>query len=350
MTETYKVIGLMSGTSLDGVDLAFCEFTLDQSWTFKIIKTETCAYSQEWLNRLINIHKGSAIELSITNLKYGKYLGELINSFIDKNSIKADFIASHGHTVFHQPEKSLTLQIGDGNAIAAQTELLVIYDFRSKDVAFGGQGAPLVPIGDRLLFSNYNYCINLGGIANISFERNGKRIAFDICPANQVLNYLANQFNKAFDKNGEIASKGKLNQALLNKLNDLDYYKQDAPKTLGREWVEESILPILNQSKISIEDQLHTFTEHIAAQISIILNQELGNALISGGGAYNQFLVNRIQSLSNSKIEIPSSDIVDFKEAMIFAFLGTLRLRNEINCLSSVTGAFRDSSTGIITA
>jgi anhydro-N-acetylmuramic acid kinase len=350
MANSYKVIGLMSGTSLDGVDLAYCEFILDSKWKFQISHTETTPYPKHWFNILSKIHLGSALDLSEANINYGHYLGNLVKSFVAKHSLNVDFIASHGHTIFHQPEKSLTVQIGDGNAISAQTGLPVVYDFRSKDVALGGQGAPLVTVGDQLLFSNYDFCINLGGIANLSFDKNGKRIAFDICPANQVLNYLSKKLNKKYDDKGKIAARGNLNTDLISFLNDQNYYKKEAPKTLGREWVEEKILPILNSSQISIEDQLRTFTEHIAIQITKVVNQSEGKALLTGGGAHNLFLIERIRALSQSVIVIPSSDIIDYKEAMIFGFLGVLRMRNEVNSLCSVTGACNDSSTGIITA
>lgn len=348
MRQSYAVIGLMSGTSLDGADMAFCKFDYDSYWTFKILKAETIPYTKEWNSKLKNLYVKSAIELASTNIEYGSYLGTIVKDFISRNHLSVDFIASHGHTIFHQPQNKLTLQIGDGNSIAAQTVLPVVYDFRSKDVSLGGQGAPLVPIGDKLLFNDYDYCINLGGIANISFDQNGKRIAFDICPANQVLNFLSNESGKPFDDKGQLASGGLIDASLLNTLNSLDFYSKPTPKSLGREWVEEVNHPILNQSKAKTEDKLRTFTEHIAIQITTIINQKTGKILITGGGAHNDFLIERIQSLTKSQIIIPSPKLIDYKEAMIFAFLGTLRMRNEINCLSSVTGATRDSSSGII--
>ena len=348
MRQSYAVIGLMSGTSLDGVDLAFCKFEYGSKWTFTIHKAKTIPYTKEWNSKLKNLHLKSAIELARTNIEYGSYLGTIVKDFISRNHLSVDFIASHGHTIFHQPQNKLTLQIGDGNSIAAQTALPVIYDFRSKDVSLGGQGAPLVPIGDKLLFNDYDYCINLGGIANISFDQHGKRIAFDICPANQILNFLSNELGKPFDDKGKIASRGIVNTTLLSTLNSLGFYSDPTPKSLGREWVEEAILPILDHREIKTEDKLRTFTEHIAIQITTIINQKPGKTLVTGGGAHNDFLIERIQSLTQSQIVIPSLKLIDYKEAMIFAFLGTLRMRNEINCLSSVTGASRDSSSGII--
>ena len=235
--KSYNVIGLMSGTSLDGVDIAFCKFVYNEGWDYEIIDATTIKYPEDWEKRLYNLPESQAETLALTDIEFGQYLGKIVNDYISKNNFSVDFISSHGHTVYHQPEKRLTLQIGDGPSIFAVTGLPVIYDFRSLDVALGGQGAPLVPIGDKLLFNEYYYCLNLGGIANISFEDKGRRIAFDICPVNQVINYLASECGKSFDDKGTIASKGRLNLRLLNMLNDLEYYSQLPPKSLGKEWV-----------------------------------------------------------------------------------------------------------------
>ena len=259
----------MSGTSLDGLDIAYCIFIFeDGKWTYQITKATTIHYSAKWKIRLSTLQEKSALELTKTNVEYGYYIGDQVNKFIKENKFQPDFIASHGHTIFHQPNDRFTLQIGDGNAIAATTSLPVIYDFRSLDVALGGQGAPLVPIGDRLLFSNFDFCINLGGFANISFEKENQRIAFDICPVNIVLNELAIAENKSFDEGGKLAESGEVNITILAELNELKYYKMKAPKSLGREWVEENIFPIFSKYKVSNIDLLTTFTEHIAVQIS----------------------------------------------------------------------------------
>ena len=347
--DRYLVIGLMSGTSLDGLDIALCEFRYqDNKWSFEIQETETRNYSDYWLGKLTNIHNADAEELTRLHFEYGHFLGEQVNSFIKRIGQKPGFIASHGHTIFHQPEKKYTLQIGDGNAIAAKTGLPVVFDFRSIDVALGGQGAPLVPIGDRLLFPNYGSCINLGGIANISYESNKQRIAFDICPVNQVLNSLSTELGKAFDNKGEMASEGNLDHELLQGLNNLGYYKSTPPKSLGKEWVDENIFPLLDSFSIPLKDKLRTFTEHIALQIGDIVNKNAGKTLVTGGGAYNSFLIERIKANTSSEIVIPNDELIEFKEAMIFAFLGVLRIRDEINCLSSVTGASRDSCAGVV--
>ncbi|NOX47646.1 MAG: anhydro-N-acetylmuramic acid kinase [Chlorobi bacterium] len=347
--ENHLVIGLMSGTSLDGLDIALCSFHYqDNNWSFKILDTKTQRYPDYWLNQLASIHNAGAEDLTRLHFEYGHFLGEQVKSFIKRTGQKPDFIASHGHTIFHRPEKEYTLQIGDGNAIAAVTGLPVVFDFRSKDVALGGQGAPLVPIGDKLLFPGYDSCINLGGIANISYESNNQRIAFDICPANQVLNSLSNQLEEPFDNNGEMASEGNLNLELFERLNALGYYESKPPKSLGKEWVDENIYPLLNLFSIPIKDKLRTFTEHIALQITNIINANRGKVLITGGGAYNDFLIERIKASTSCQIEIPNNELIEFKEAMVFAFLGVLRKRNEINCLSSVTGASRNSCSGTL--
>ncbi|OQX75557.1 MAG: anhydro-N-acetylmuramic acid kinase [Bacteroidetes bacterium 4484_249] len=346
--KEYKVIGLMSGTSLDGVDIAFCKFIFDKEWRFEIIHAETIEYPEEWLDRLVKLPQTHAEFLTQTNVEYGHYLGQITKDFIDRKKIKPEFISSHGHTIFHQPEKHFTLQIGDGASIAAETGLPVVFDFRSLDVARGGQGAPLVPVGDKLLFGEYNYCLNLGGIANISYEEKGRRIAFDICPVNQALNYLTNECGKSFDDKGMIASSGNVNAELSDTLNELKYYSQLPPKSLGKEWVEKFIFPILNTFSIPVEDKLRTFSEHIAQQISKVLKTETGKLLITGGGAYNDFLIKMIRNYTKNEIIVPDKILIEYKEAMIFAFLGVLKIRGEVNCLSSVTGAKEDSSGGVV--
>jgi len=347
--NTYKVIGLMSGTSLDGVDIAYCEFKFDREWDFKIGCAETIDYQQKWIDRLTSLINSDAEKISYTHFEYGKYLGEITGNFIRKNRLSPDFISSHGHTIFHQPEKGFTLQIGDGNSISAVTGFPVVFDFRSLDVALGGQGAPLVPIGDRLLFGQFDYCLNLGGIANISFEQAGKRLAFDICPVNIALNFLASLAGRRYDNNGSIASKGFIIPPLLKKLNQLNYYPKNPPKSLSREWIESNFFPLINKGSDPIENKLRTVIEHIAIQIAAVLNPlPQGKLLITGGGAKNKFLVEVLRTKVGCNVVVPEVEIIDFKEALIFAFLGVLRWRREINTLSSVTGAKRDSCGGSI--
>ncbi len=345
----YKVIGMMSGTSLDGIDLAYCTFEYKEDlWGFKIEKSITIEYPKDWkYNLKESIYKNKNQLQSLDKL-YGEFLGITCKNFIKDYDLDPDLIASHGHTVFHNPDKGFTLQIGNGEKIARICNTPTVYDFRSTDVKLGGQGAPLVPIGDKLLFSEFDFCLNLGGFANISFDKNNKRIAFDICPVNIVINELCEQIGLDYDKDGKIAQKGNIDTVLLTELNNLDYYQKAFPKSLGKEFIIEKVNPILNKYSLSIEDQLRTFYEHIAKQIASILNSKKGNSiLISGGGAYNVFLIELIRKHINKKIILPSKEIIEYKEAIIFAFLGVLKLRNENNCLASVTGASSDNSGGI---
>ncbi|MET3036148.1 anhydro-N-acetylmuramic acid kinase [Chryseobacterium sp. NRRL B-14859] len=341
-------IGLMSGTSLDGLDICFAEFEKQDRWTFQILKTETLPYSENWENKLKNSIRLSAEELLELHSEYGFYLGEQVLQFIKKYQLEnISLIASHGHTVFHQPQRKFTLQIGDGRAIKIATGLPVVYDFRSQDVLMNGNGAPLVPIGDELLFPAYNACLNLGGFSNISLTSNGKRIAFDIAPVNIVLNKLAQQLGKGFDEHGNLARKGKINENLLDQLNSLDFYRQQHPKSLGIEWCNQYIFPMLEN--IEALDSLATFTEHIARQISNVINEyEIKDILFTGGGAYNSFLVEKIKAKTKSNIIIPEKEIIEYKEALIFAFMGVLKMNNEINVLSSTTGSTADHCSGIL--
>jgi anhydro-N-acetylmuramic acid kinase len=349
--KNYNVIGVMSGTSLDGIDLAHIHFVVkEDKWSYEILESETISYSTDWLNKLkvaVSFSKEELIEL---NEDYTELLGKIIKSFIDKHQLKSlDAVCSHGHTILHQPQNGFTLQIGNLPKIASIIQEKVVCDFRVQDVQLGGQGAPLVPIGDRILFSEYDYCLNLGGFSNISFEENSKRIAFDISPVNTVLNFYSNKLGLNYDDKGKIARSGKINADLLNELNALDYYKKSFPKSLGFEFVKEIVLPLIEKYTITIEDKMHTFTEHIALQTSLALPNKKGKILITGGGAYNDFLIERMQyHLPNIQIIIPDNKTLEFKEALIFALLGVLKLRNEINVLSSVTGAKMDHSSGII--
>ncbi len=341
----------MSGTSLDGVDLAHIQFEIkNKQWSFKILESETVPYSTDWVNQLKSAVDFSKAELEILNQNYTQLLSQIIVNFIEKYQISnLDAVCSHGHTILHQPQNGFTLQIGNLPEIATLTGQKIVCDFRVEDVRLGGQGAPLVPIGDRILFSEYDYCMNLGGFSNVSFEENGKRIAFDISPVNTVLNFYADQLGLNYDDKGKISSIGKIHTELLSKLNNLDFYKQQHPKSLGFEFVKETVLPLMESYKISIENKLRTFTEHIAIQTALALPKKQGSLFITGGGAYNDFLIFCIQKqLPKMTVVIPEKKILEFKEALIFALLGVLKLRNEINVLSSVTGAKEDHSAGFI--
>lgn len=346
--KTYFAIGLMSGTSLDGLDICYAKFQNIATWEFEILKTETIPYSIEWKNRLQNAILLSAEDLLALDKEYGFYLGEKTQEFISKNNITdLDFIASHGHTVFHQPQRKFTLQIGDGRAIKLTTKKPVIYDFRSQDVLMGGNGAPLVPIGDELLFSQYDACLNLGGFSNISLQKNHQRIAFDISPVNVVLNYFAEKLGKNYDENGDFARNGAINFKILEQLNALTFYQKPAPKSLGVEFVNSEVLPLLKDE--TPENIIATFTEHIAEQIAKVFNDnQLKTVLVTGGGTFNTYLLEKIRGKSQTELIVPDENIINFKEALIFAFMGVLRLRNEINVLCSATGSSENHCSGIL--
>ena len=341
-------IGVMSGTSLDGIDLVYVKFLKKEYSFFEIIHTETVSYTKEWKQVLKQAIHLSSKELLDLDVVYGKHLGSVLVNFISNYKIiEIDFIASHGHTILHQPEEGITLQIGSGAEIAKITQQKVVSDFRTQDVNLGGQGAPLVPIGDELLFSKYDFCLNLGGFSNVSFKKESKRIAFDICPVNIVLNHYANKIGLEYDENGSIASEGYLNRSLLEKLNTLAFYNKEAPKSLGLEWVQQEIFPLIDTIEEDISSVLRTFVAHIAIQISKII-KDSDSVLITGGGVFNSFLIQEIENYSNIKIVQASDTLINYKEALIFALLGVLKVDNQINCLKSVTGAHKNHSSGVV--
>ncbi|HDO27471.1 MAG TPA: anhydro-N-acetylmuramic acid kinase [Bacteroidetes bacterium] len=351
MTQHDKVLGIMSGSSMDGIDLAFCEFHPGQNnrWHFKIIKAETLPFPRKWQNILSKLPSLKAKKLIEYHLAFGRFLGKTTTKFLNNHSLSPDFIASHGHTIFHRPQKGFTFQLGYGQAIATVTGKVVVSDFRTNDILLGGQGAPLVPIGDELLFPEYDLCLNLGGIANISYRKEGRRRAFDICPANQILNYLSRKNGRAYDHEGKMAQKGKVNNSLLKRLNTDPYYSLSYPKSLGNDYVRKKFIRIIEEYDDTVENKLRTSVEHIAGQVHhAALTHPPGRMLVTGGGAFNTFLIERIKQLTGHEIIIPDETLVHFREALIFAFMGVLRIRNEVNCLASVTGASKDSSCGVI--
>jgi len=349
--EYYNVIGVMSGTSLDGVDLAHIHFHIkNNQWAFEILECKTISYNKNWIATLKTAVEYSAEQLQGLNQNYTQLLASIIINFIKEYKIgDLDAVCTHGHTILHQPQNGFTLQIGNLPEIAKLIQQKVVCDFRVQDVELGGQGAPLVPIGDRILFAEYDYCINLGGFSNVSFEENNSRIAFDISPVNTVLNFYANQLGLDYDDKGQISRTGICNDILLNELNNLSFYHKKHPKSLGFEFVKEIVLPLIESYQIPIEDKLHTFTEHVAIQIANALPHKENSLFTTGGGAYNDFLIERIKYyLPEMNVVIPNKKILEFKEALIFALLGVLKIRKEVNVLQTVTGAKYDHSSGVI--
>ena len=358
MAITYRVIGLMSGTSLDGLDLAYCEFTYHREhWQFTIPVAETKPYSSEWHHTLSRITEVSGEELMLTDQRLGTWMGRAAEEFIRKHDLLPHFIASHGHTVFHQPERHLTYQMGNGFALQAACQLPVVANFRNYDVAIGGQGAPLVPVGDRLLFGEYDFCLNLGGIANVSTEQNGQRIAYDIGPANMVSNYFVQAIGQDYDEGGTLAAQGTVDSSWVDQFDRLDYYAAPYPKSLGYEWIHQYLIQPLEQSPLTLEDRLATIAHHATRQISRNLEQQMlekrqseARVLVTGGGAFNDYFMQCLRQYSGEAIEyvIPDAQLISFKEALVFALLGVLRVRGEVNCLASVTGAAYDHSAGVM--
>ncbi|HRO76550.1 MAG TPA: anhydro-N-acetylmuramic acid kinase [Crocinitomicaceae bacterium] len=350
----YNIIGIMSGTSLDGVDISYCKYTKSgsTSWSFELFCGKTYDYPDSIVAELQNPFALSASRLAELHTELGGIYGDFVNQFIkefnlDKNEISA--IASHGQTIFHQPDKGFTTQIGCGTKMAVVTGLQVINDFRSKDVYLGGQGAPLVPVGDFLLFKERaDAFLNIGGFCNISFQENGKIVAFDICAGNLPLNKLALNKGLKYDKNGDLARTGEINFFLLGLLNALPYYEEHYPKSLGVEWLEMEFYPLIKFDK-EIENNIRTIVEHIAMQLSDTINKlDIQKVLVTGGGAKNSYLIERLQQYCTKEIVIPSEEIIDLKEAIIFGFLGALYLQKDKNVFKSVTGALNDSVSGTL--
>ncbi len=351
MPEIFRITGLMSGTSLDGVDLACCEFSWkNRKWDFRILAAETIPYPPPILNQLEATTEWNNVLLDELDYSLGRYFAMLINEFHTQHGLRPDLISSHGHTILHDPANGITFQAGEGRTMADLTGITVVNDFRSEDVAQGGQGAPLVPVGDRLLFRNFGACLNLGGFANISYDHpKGHMIAFDIVPVNMALNRIARLQGLPYDKDGRLASLGTVDQEMLDRLNALEYFQMDPPKSLGREWFTRYHAPIPDLSKIEINDQMATLTEHMAIQLAIAVNRSgAQSVLVTGGGALNQNLLKRFRKKCKSRIHIPQMDLILYKEALVFALLGLLKIRGEVNCLASVTGGASDLSTGTI--
>ena len=353
--KIYKILGLMSGTSLDGLDLCYCHITKDAGeWSFEIVETKSLSYSDEMQLELKDAIYLKANELLQFHNTYGTWLGKEAKQFIKDKKLDLDYIASHGHTTHHQPKHGLTFQIGSGQHLANESGCKVICDFRTNDVALGGQGAPLVPIGDQLFFGQYDFCLNLGGISNISLEQKGRRIAYDIGLANMILNYITRKIDLDYDKGGELARSGNINQPMLDRLNGLKYYILPHPKSIGYEWFVEEVVPIVDSTDDTTENLLHTAIHHICEKVGQQVNlnsvKKSNSLFVTGGGALNHFLIEVLQEKLDNDTEIVATkkELIEFKEALVFALMGALRVAQETNVLKSVTGAKRDSSSGVV--
>jgi anhydro-N-acetylmuramic acid kinase len=358
----YRVIGLMSGSSLDGLDIAYVHLHESAGkWSYEIVKADCYPYSAEWVSRLTSAIGLNARDYLLLHTAYGAEIGQLVNRFIADNQLhyQVQLIASHGHTTFHLPGQRMTGQLGDGAAIAAATGINTVTDLRAMDIALGGQGAPIVPIGEKMLLGNYQFFLNLGGIANISLNHPDQYVAFDICPANRVLNLLANKAGKEYDAGGQLAQSGKVNEDLLQKLNALDYYRQPFPKSLANDFGTDTVYPIVEAAGLSTEDALRTCVEHLCMQIKnatglLLPRLQQGsevNLLATGGGALNTFVMERLREVLQPQginVVIPDESLVQYKEALVMALIGVLRWREENNVLSSVTGASRNSIGGAV--
>lgn len=348
--EFNRVVGLMSGTSLDGLDIALCQFKKHETgFSFEIQQAETIQYPAQIAQGLSRCHTWEALPFVDFHREYGHFLGQSVRHFLETNDLQADLVASHGHTIFHNPALGRNFQLGDAAALAVSSKLTTVADFRSQDICLGGQGAPLVPVGDDLLFGEYRYRLNLGGFSNISYRNEQGLQAYDVSPFNLVLNFLAARLGYAYDDKGSIASTGHVHPELLNRLNELPFYRLHGPKSLGREWLETSVFPLIEQAKVSIQDALCTFVEHAAIQTGRCLaGNSDDSVLITGGGAYNQYFIERLKAHTSVKIILPEDKLINFKEALVFAFLGFLRMNHLPNVYHSVTGAIQDSISGSV--
>lgn len=354
--KTYSVIGIMSGSSMDGIDLAHCKISNnDGQYTFSLEECETIPYDEVWRLRLSQLRKADSLSYCKTDVFYGHHIGHLVNKFIAKHNLKVDLVASHGHTVFHYPDEMITRQVGDGASLSAICKLPVVTDFRSMDVAKKGQGAPLVAIGDHYFFNEYDFCLNLGGFANISGKIGEFRVSFDICPANILLNRVARDLHQEYDKDGAIAAQGNIHYKLLENLNNIDYYGMPFPKSLNRDWINDELWQIVKEGdKLSPEDKMKTFVDHIGIQIGKSIDYLSSKVpagkkvLVTGGGAFNNVLMDHIRTHSEAEFIVPDEKLVKFKEALIFALMGVLRVENKENINKTFTGAKSNSVSGAL--
>lgn len=343
----HRVLGVMSGSSLDGLDLALCSFQEGQGrWKHAIEDAVTVPFGGDTRGRLMNAMGADGLELARLHRDLGIRIGEESRDFLAGRHV--DLIASHGHTIFHQPAEGLTFQAGCGAHIAAITGRPTACDLRTLDVALGGQGAPLVPMGELLLFPDHRAFLNIGGICNISLHIDGKMTGYDVCIGNQALNELAAEAGMPYDARGATARTGRIMQDLLDQLDALPFHQQPPPRSLGREWFDAAVKPLIADTRIPVADRLRSTVEHIAGQLAHALLPAEGPVLVTGGGAHNSFLAERLAALAKVPVDVPGPKLVDFKEALVFALLGLLRWQGRPNTLAGVTGASRDSSGGAL--
>jgi len=352
----YKVLGVMSGSSLDGLDLCISGFRqVENLWEGEIIASAAVSFPPHIYDRLGNARNLSALEITLLENEFTLFVAKALNENFNEHDFS--LIGFHGHTVFHNPSEGYTLQIGNGSLLSAECNKPVVYDFRRTDVALGGQGAPLVPVGDALLFNQYGGCLNLGGIANLSvIPKTGntqKLSGYDVCACNQLLNNFAKQIGLSYDDGGRLAKLGDTSAELLTYYNSIPWLALPYPKSLGNEYVAQHY--IANAPKLHPADGLATACDHIAQQISKAITDSglQGEVLVTGGGAFNTFLIEEIskklvQLNSNASLAISSPELIKFKEAHIFAFLGLLRCLEIENTWASVTGASKNAISGAL--
>lgn len=344
--------GLMSGTSMDGIDIVACAFSKSSAgWKYEVLASDFIPYNAYWKNKLQSANSLTGFELIHLHKNYGVFCGQHLDRFQLNHHLKIEVAGSHGHTIFHNPDKLVSFQLGDGAAIYALSNIPTVSDFRAVDVCLAGEGAPLVPIGDELLFSEYDFCLNLGGIANVSLNnKENKRIAWDIAGCNLLLNTIVAELGLSYDEGGKIAATGTVNPELVNKLNQQEYYKLAAPKSLDKDRMLADFLPVIALFPISTPDKLACVSNHIAEQISLSIQPFIKSSnqkiLITGGGAWNDFLIQEIKKNLAIQVIVPDEKTINFKEAIIFAFLAVLRVLNIENSLKTVTGANKDSLGG----
>lgn len=342
-----RVIGVMSGSSLDGLDLALCSFVHDAGrWTGRIDRARTEPFPPDLQERLRGAMDATALEAARLHRDLGDHIGRACRAMAAGGTVH--LVSSHGHTLFHRPAEGLTAAIGCGARIAVRSGIATVCDLRSTDVALGGQGAPLVPLAERLLFPGREAFLNLGGIANLAVHRQGT-VGYDVGPCNQALDLLAREAGRPYDADGALARAGTVNDRLLAALEALPFYRQAPPRSLGREWFEAEMRPLIDVPGLPLVDRLRTVSEHVALRIAAELERHgVREVLVTGGGAHNTLLLERMRALSGAVLEVPGPLLVDFKEAYLFALLGLLRWRGEANAAASVTGAGRDSVGGAL--